>query len=284
MTISESAGVAESQTAASLAPRPRPVVGIATPQEQAAWRIWTGPALLLTPGYPRHVRTAGGVPVMLPVGGDVHEADDVLARIDGLVIAGGADVHPGVYGRDPHPAAGPFDPERDRWERDLVSAAVELGIPILGICRGMQLINVVLGGSLVQHLPDAVGTDLHCPTPGKFSLHQVRTDSGSRLRHVVGDVLDVPTYHHQAVDQLAPGLTAVAWAEDGTIEALEDASGLIFAVQWHPEVADANAVFGQFVRRCAEFRLAKDSTPPIDNRIRQASRLSQREDYVWMGH
>ncbi|MEU6230626.1 gamma-glutamyl-gamma-aminobutyrate hydrolase family protein [Streptomyces sp. NPDC047042] len=229
----------------------RSLIGIPVPVEDASWRVWAGRAHLLGTSYADRVRQAGAVPVLLPVGGSDDEAHRLAASLDGLMIAGGSDVDPGLYGQLPHEAAGPFDPERDGWEIALLRAALEAGLPVFGICRGMQLLNVVLGGTLTQHLPDQVGSDVHNPTKGEFALHRITTAPDSPLRRIVGAVADVPTYHHQAVEVLAPDLTAAAWAEDGTVEAVEDSAGRILGVQWHPEVGDSDEIFRYFVGCCA---------------------------------
>jgi putative glutamine amidotransferase len=233
---------------------PGPVlIGISIPTEPvASWRLWSRQAHLLTVGYTAHVRRAGAVPLLLPVGGTTAEAEAVVARLDAVIISGGADIDPALYGQEAHPSAGPFDPERDDWERALVTAALEHSLPVLGICRGMQLVNAVLGGTLTQHLPDVTGTRVHSPAVGEFLRHAVVTAPGSWVEEAVGRRADVPTYHHQAVDVLAPGLRASAWSDDGTLEAFEDAYARILGVQWHPEEADeANGLFEHFVRTCS---------------------------------
>ncbi|MEU3657671.1 gamma-glutamyl-gamma-aminobutyrate hydrolase family protein [Streptomyces sp. NPDC032161] len=230
---------------------PQPLIGIPVPAEDARWRVWSGKAHLLGTAYADRVRQAGAVPVLLPVGGSDEEAGQLATSLHGLLIAGGADVHPDRYGQPPHAAAGPFDPERDAWEIALLRAVLDAGLPVLGICRGMQLMNAVLGGTLTQHLPDKVGSDVHNPTVSEFALHRVRTAPDSLLHQVVGAGGDVPTYHHQAVDVLAPDLSATAWAEDGTVEAFEDSAGRILGVQWHPEVGNSDEIFRYFVGRCA---------------------------------
>ncbi|MER5221035.1 gamma-glutamyl-gamma-aminobutyrate hydrolase family protein [Streptomyces flaveus] len=242
---------------------PRPLIGVPIPVENARWRVWSGEAHLLGASYAERVRQAGGVPVLLPVGGSSEEAVQLAASLHGLMIAGGSDVHPDRYGQPPHAASGPFDPERDAWEVALLRAVLEAGLPVFGICRGMQLLNIVLGGTLTQHLPDTVGSDVHNPTRDRFGLHRVRTAPDSRLHQVIGAEADVPTYHHQAVDVVAPDLTATAWAEDGTVEAIEDSSGRILGVQWHPEAGDSDGIFRHFVGRCAARAAERNGAAPI---------------------
>jgi putative glutamine amidotransferase len=230
----------------------RPLIGVTTYVDTARWGVWHDPAALLPTGYPELVRAAGGLVAMLPPD-DSALAPAVVARLDGLVVSGGPDVTPALYGQRAHPLTTATSPERDRWESALIRAALAAGLPLLGICRGMQLLNVVCGGSLVQHLPDAVGHEGHCPTPGSFGRHTVHPVPGTALAALLPEeALSVPTYHHQAVDRLGSGLLASAFAADGTVEALEEA-GPRFAlgVQWHPERDEDLRVAEALVRTAA---------------------------------
>ncbi|GGQ87718.1 gamma-glutamyl-gamma-aminobutyrate hydrolase family protein [Streptomyces althioticus] len=211
----------------------RPLIGISTYAESGVrWGVWQLDAALLPAGYPRLVRRAGGLAAMLPPDAPEH-AEAVVARLDGLVIAGGPDVEPVRYGAEPDPRTGPPARGRDAWELALIAAALERGVPLLGICRGMQLLNVALGGTLIQHV------DGHAEVPGVFGRHPVKPVPGTRYADAVPEETSVPTYHHQAVDRLGTGLIPSAYAEDGTVEAVElPAPAWVLGVQWHPEMGD----------------------------------------------
>jgi gamma-glutamyl-gamma-aminobutyrate hydrolase PuuD len=242
--------------------RRRALVGIPVTTEHARWRCWSDTVFLTTTGYSEHLRRSGAIPVFVPVGGPADEWRQLIDVLDGVLLGGGADVEPHRYGQPPHHAAGPFDSTRDAAEAALVEAVLESGKPVFGICRGLQVLNVVMGGSLFQHVPDVVGTHSHNPTRGAFATHPVHVAADSALHGVIGSSVIVPTYHHQAVDAVAPGLQAVAWTEDGVIEAVEDVGGQIVAVQWHPETDAPNELFEHFVGRCEEHRRFADAYPP----------------------
>ncbi|WP_030907535.1 gamma-glutamyl-gamma-aminobutyrate hydrolase family protein [Streptomyces sp. NRRL F-5126] len=222
----------------------KPLIGISTYlEESAAWGPWRMEAALLPAGYPALVRRAGGLAAMLPPG-DPATAPEVVARLDGVVIAGGPDVEPAQYGARPHPRTGPPARERDAWELALIGAALDADKPLLGICRGMQLLNVALGGSLAQHIEGHVGE-----APGRFGAHPVIPLPGTRYAGLVPGEFGVPSRHHQSVDRLGAGLTASAVAADGTVEAVELAGKRwVAGVQWHPEMADDTRVMADFVR------------------------------------
>ncbi|MER6297944.1 gamma-glutamyl-gamma-aminobutyrate hydrolase family protein [Kitasatospora sp. NPDC001539] len=208
----------------------RPLIGITAYQDDAAWSVWNQRAALVPQTYVDAVARAGGTPVLLPPqpGG----VDHLLDALDGLVLAGGPDIDPARYAAPADPRTGPPHPARDDWESRLLAAALARNLPLLGVCRGMQLLNVELGGTLRQHLPDGS----HQIVPARFVRHRIGLVDGSSLAAVLGPAADVSCYHHQAVDRLGTGLRATAWAADGTVEALELA-GHRFAVgvQWHPE-------------------------------------------------
>lgn len=215
---------------------PRPVIGISGYREQARWNQWDQPAVLIPATYTDQVAAAGGIGVALPPQPGVADA---VRRLDGLILSGGPDVDPARYGEEAGPHTTVIRPDRDAAEVALLMAAIAAGVPVLGICRGAQVINVALGGSLVQHLPDLLGHDGHSPTPGKMGEHDVAIAAGSTLAAILGrERVAVPTHHHQGVARLAPGLTPLAWAEDGVVEAFDFATpghAFALAVQWHPE-------------------------------------------------
>ncbi|MGW2202560.1 gamma-glutamyl-gamma-aminobutyrate hydrolase family protein [Streptomyces sp. NPDC001774] len=210
----------------------KPLIGVTTYLDQARWGVWEMPAALLPARYPRLVQASGGLATMLPPD-DPSAAASVVARIDGLVVAGGADVEPVRYGAEPDPRTGPPARARDAWELALIEAALASGTPVLGICRGMQLLNVALGGTLVQHL------DGHSEGIGVIGRHTVKPVPLTRYAALVPETTSVPTYHHQAVDRLGEGLSPSAYAEDGTVEAIELPSpAWALGVQWHPEMGE----------------------------------------------
>jgi putative glutamine amidotransferase len=221
----------------------RPLIGVSTYLESGArWGVWELEAVLLPAGYPRLVQEAGGLAALLPPD-DPSRATSAVGRLDGLVIAGGPDVDPVHYDAERSPRTGPPAPERDAWELALIRAALTSGTPLLGICRGMQLLNVALGGTLVQHL------DGHVKDVGVFGRHEVTPVPGSLYAEIVPESCAVPTYHHQAVERLGEGLTVSAHASDGTVEAIElPGPGWVLGVQWHPEMGEDARVMGALVR------------------------------------
>ncbi|MCM0674551.1 gamma-glutamyl-gamma-aminobutyrate hydrolase family protein [Micromonospora phytophila] len=210
----------------------RPLIGITAYVEPAAWAVWRDvPAVLVPEAYVRAVTAAGGRAVVLPPD---DRDPDVLRVLDGLLLAGGADVDPARYGQPPAPRT-ESRPGRDAGELTLLTAALATDLPVLGVCRGMQLLAVAAGGSLHQHLPDRVGHDGHRPAPGVYGGHGVRFAPGSLAATVMAGVRSVNSYHHQAVAD--PGRLAVTgWSDDGVVEAVEDPGRpFVLGVQWHPE-------------------------------------------------
>ncbi|RZQ59252.1 gamma-glutamyl-gamma-aminobutyrate hydrolase family protein [Amycolatopsis suaedae] len=210
-----------------------PVIGLTTYSEVAGFGVWTTPAAVLHRSYVDIVGRAGGLPVLLPPVEAGHA--ELVSRVDGLVLTGGADVDPARYGQQAHSSV-VSRPDRDVSEFALLDAALERGMPVLGVCRGMQVLNVALGGSLTQHLPEATGNTAHQPEPAVFGDTKVRLEPGSTVARILGGETACHCYHHQAVDRLGEGLRAVGWAADGTVEAVERPDGpFVLGVQWHPE-------------------------------------------------
>ncbi|MFI7067928.1 gamma-glutamyl-gamma-aminobutyrate hydrolase family protein [Kribbella sp. NPDC050124] len=216
---------------ASNASRPR--IGITTYLEPATWGIWQREAALLPRVYLDAVVAAGGVPLLLPpVGTD----PTILELLDGLVVSGGCDVDPGAYGAQSHPETVDTRPGRDEHERTLISAALDQDLPLLAVCRGLQMLNVTLGGTLHQHLPEVVAHDAHRPSPAVFGTTEVKVEPDTLAARIFGDRASGRCYHHQALDVVAPSLRVTARAGDGTVEAAEvDGHDFAIGVQWHPE-------------------------------------------------
>ncbi len=224
----------------------RPLIGVTAAIEQARWRIWEDTAALVPMGYVEAVERAGGRPVLLPPTG--LGVAETVASIDGLVCTGGADIDPARYGEEPHPATSGVRPERDRGELALLEAALPLGLPVLGICRGMELLDIACGGRLHQHLPDVVGHGGHQGGIAVYSRHTVRLAPGSRVGGILGPSVTVSSYHHQGVATVGAGLAAVGWAEDDSIEAIEaDGPRFLVGVLWHPEQGDDLRLFEALV-------------------------------------
>jgi putative glutamine amidotransferase len=222
----------------------RPLIGVTTYVEPASWGVWHDLRTTLVPhAYVEAVTLAGARAVLLPP--DDRDAD-VVAALDGLVLAGGADLDPGLYGAEPEPLTDPR-PLRDAAELLLARAALKADLPILGVCRGMQLLTVAAGGRLHQHLPDVLGHEKHRPAPGVYGEHEARFTQGSRIAALMGDDVGIHCYHHQGVAD--PGtLTVTGRAEDGLPEAVEDPSRtFVVGVQWHPEVIRDRRLFGALV-------------------------------------
>jgi gamma-glutamyl-gamma-aminobutyrate hydrolase PuuD len=221
----------------------RPLIGITTYVEPASWGHWHLDAALVPYDYVRAVERAGGRAVLVPPDDDGIE--EVLDALDGIVFSGGNDMAPESYGAEADPATNGTNPARDRGELALLTAALERDLPVLAICRGVEVLNVVRGGDLVQHLPDVVGHEEHRAVLGAFSEHPVRVDPDSRLGEVHGSVM---SHHHQGLGRLGDGLREVAWAEDGIVEAVEDpAKAFLVGVLWHPEAGEDQRLFEQLV-------------------------------------
>jgi putative glutamine amidotransferase len=233
---------------------PRPLIGVCAAVERAAFGVWKDePAVLLPLSYARAIHGAGGMLAMLPPDRRASEdPDELLDRLDALVLGGGADIDPESQGVEAHPETIGSNPDRDRFEIALALAALERGIPLLGVCRGMQIMNVAHGGSLDQHIPDRLGHERHRPVPGSWAEHDVRIEPGSLAARMAGtERLTVKSHHHQGVDAIPDVLTATAWAtDDESVEAIESADGgFALGVLWHPEEDPEDRVIPALVER-----------------------------------
>ncbi|MET3804385.1 putative glutamine amidotransferase [Nakamurella sp. UYEF19] len=226
-----------------------PIIGISMYREPASWGQWTSvPAVLLPARYVDAVRAGGGTPVVLPPLGPGDDASKLVGRLDGLVIAGGADVNPARYGENPGEHTAGWRDDRDVSEYALLDAADDLGRPVLGICRGMQLMASRAGGRLDQHVPDLIGDDKHSLGPGLYGPVDVTTVADSRLAGILGENLTVPCHHHQSV-AAAPGFSFGARASDGIPESMEaPGERFVLAVQWHPETGTDMRLFEALVQ------------------------------------
>ena len=229
-----------------------PVIGICAAVERVSWGAWRDvPSSIMPLTYSEAVQAAGAIALLLPPDDALAERPDpLLDLVDGLMLAGGCDVDPASYGARPHPQTGGSWPARDRFELGLVHRAIERELPVLGICRGMQLLNVAAGGTLVQHVPDEVGHEDHRHTAGQFSDHEVRLEPGSLAARAVGaDTTAVKSHHHQGVDELGEGLLASGWStRDGIVEAVElEGKPYALGVLWHPEQDQRSRVVASLV-------------------------------------
>ncbi len=218
----------------------RPTIGVTAATENISYGAWKDiPAIVSPASYVRAVQRAGGRPILLPPDPeDAADPEGVLDLIDALILTGGAgDLDPALYGEEPHSETGPIQEERDAYELALVRAATRRRMPVLGICRGAQILNVAYGGGIEQHIPDALGHEDHRHTPGTFADHDVILEPGSLAARATGDEKSaVKSHHHQGMKSVGRGLLATGWAEDDTVEAVEDPScPFVLGVLWHPE-------------------------------------------------
>jgi putative glutamine amidotransferase len=232
----------------------RPLIGVCAAVENANFGAWKDePTVLLPLSYARAIHGAGGMVAMLPPDRSATEDPaELLDRIDALVLGGGSDIDPETHGAHPHAETVGTNPERDRFEVALALGALERSMPLLGVCRGMQILNVACGGTLDQHLPDSVGHDLHRPVPGSWAEHDVRIEPGSLAARAAGtEHLTVKSHHHQGVDSIPETLAASAWAtDDENVEAIESADGLfVLGVLWHPEEDPADRVIPSLIEQ-----------------------------------
>jgi putative glutamine amidotransferase len=232
----------------------RPLIGICAAVELAHFGVWEDePAALVPISYVRSVEAGGGMPVLLPPDqASAESPDDLLDRIDALVLGGGADIDPGSHGADAHPETTGTHPERDSFELALGRRALEREMPLLGICRGMQILNVACGGTLDQHLPERLGHERHRPVPGRWAEHEVRLEPGSlAARSAASERLVIKSHHHQGVGEVGDGLEATGWdMDDEVIEAIESpGGGFTLGVLWHPEEDPDDRVIPAFIER-----------------------------------
>ena len=226
----------------------RPVIGITTYVTQAQWGNWDVEAALVPAAYVKAVERAGGRPVLIPPSQD--GIAETLDAVDGLLFSGGSDLDPDLYEQEPHNETVGVVRERDRAELALLEAALARDMPVLAVCRGSQVLNVARGGDLVQHLPDVVGDEKHKHTPGTFADHDVTLEDGTRLAALLGERAPVKSHHHQGFGRVGDGLRVAAYAEDGTIEAVEDPSHrFALGVLWHPEAGEDMKLFEELVRQ-----------------------------------
>ena len=231
----------------------RPVVGITTYVEPAKWGAWSLDAALIPFAYVQAVERAGARPLLVPP--SEAGVEETLDALDGLLFSGGADIDPQAYGAEPHPETNGVRPARDRAELALLEGALARDMPVLAVCRGVQVLNVARGGDLVQHLPDVVGDLKHREVAGTFAEHPVRIENDSKLGSLLGDRAPVMSSHHQGVGTIGEGLREVAWADDGTVEALEDPERTFaVGVLWHPEAGEDQKLFEALVAEAKAYR------------------------------
>jgi putative glutamine amidotransferase len=231
----------------------RPIVGITSYAEEVTWGAWVEPSAVVPLAYVQAVERAGGRPLVVPP--SQIAIQETLRVLDGLIFSGGSDLHPELYDADPHPETQDVREERDRAELALLSAALERDMPVLAVCRGSQVLNVARGGDLVQHLPEIVGHERHRHKPGEFSDHEVRLDVETRVGGLLGERAPVKSHHHQGFGRIGQGLREVGWAEDGTVEALEDPSKrFVVGVLWHPEEGEDLALFEALVDQARSYQ------------------------------
>ncbi|MHB1235551.1 MAG: gamma-glutamyl-gamma-aminobutyrate hydrolase family protein [Microbacteriaceae bacterium] len=232
----------------------RPVIGISTYRQPASWSSWLGtPTDLLPSAYAESLSAAGAAAVLIPPVASPADAQAVVARLDGLVLAGGADLNPALYGQEPHRSVNTWYDDRDRSELWLLDAAGSDRLPLLGVCRGMQMMAVHAGGGLTQHLPELTGNENHSGTANGYGSTRVVVDSGHRISELVSPEILVACHHHQSVER-HPGFVATAHSGDGVVEAMESLGDRFeVAVQWHPETAADKGLFSGLVAAATAF-------------------------------
>lgn len=229
----------------------RPIIGICAAIEKARWGAWDTHVALVPRNYVTAVQAAGGLALVLPPEGPAAGSpDDLLDLVSGLLLAGGSDIDPTLYGEPRHPENNAAGTERDRFELGLATRALDRDLPLLGICRGAQVLNITTGGTLVQHLPDIVGHTDHCHTPGAFADHDVRLEPGSHVAEALGvESTSVKSHHHQGLAELGEGVEATGWSvPDGVVEAVElRERRFALGVLWHPEEGGRDRLVESFV-------------------------------------
>lgn len=228
-----------------------PAIGICAAVERVRWGAWEETVAFAPYSYATAVQRAGGMALLLaPDSGLIEDPDPLLGRLDGVMLAGGSDIDPAIYGAEPHPETRGMWPERDRFEVALLRRAIERQMPVLAICRGMQMLNVACGGTLDQHVPELVRHEAHREVPGTYGEHEVRLEPGSlAARAAGGESAHVKSHHHQGVDEVGEGLVVSGWSHgDDLVEAVE-LSGDAYAlgVLWHPEEDPDSPVIGSLV-------------------------------------
>jgi putative glutamine amidotransferase len=236
----------------------RPVIGLCAALERASWGVWSTEAHLLPREYSDAIQRAGGIALILPPDPRATEhPEELLDLLDGLILAGGTDVDPAAYGAERHPATVNTNPERDAFEIALAQAAIARDLPFLGICRGMQVLNVARGGTLLQHLPESHGHEDHRRNPGSFdgADHDVRLDAGTLAARAAGEERHRTfSHHHQGVDAVGDGLVVSGHSDlDDLPEAVElPGNRFVLGVQWHPEVDEASGLIASLVEEARE--------------------------------
>jgi putative glutamine amidotransferase len=230
----------------------KPVIGITTYLTPATFGVWEEDAALVPVAYVRAVEAAGGRALLVPP--SVDGIQETLDAVDGLLFSGGSDLDPELYGQEAHSETNDVVPARDSAELALMRAALERDMPVLAVCRGSQVLNVSLGGDLVQHLPDVVGDEKHKHTPGVFADHDVDVLPGTIIQRILGDRAPVKSHHHQGYGRIGGGLQEAARADDGTVEALEDPNRrFALGVLWHPEAGEDFALFEALVEEASRY-------------------------------
>jgi putative glutamine amidotransferase len=241
----------------------RPAIAVTTALTDASYGVWSQFSSVLPAGYLDHVRRAGGLALMVaPEPELVADPDELLGRIDGLILTGGIDMDPASYGAQPHPETRGWSASRDAFELALIRRAAEIDMPVLGVCRGMQVLNVAFGGTLIQHLPETLGHEDHRRVAGNFDQadHDVRLIRDTLVAAAAGELLHTTkSHHHQGVDVIGEGLIVTGTsAIDDLVEAIElPDRRFVLGVQWHPEADERSRVIGALVQAAAQYRDAR---------------------------